>query len=228
MWLFVRYFRTIRHWELKSRDTFLKHKALRGGFVLLIMRIIIKKIRVEFEFWQWSTLLISSSVFQRLRHGRSFSLSSLSAPHNAAYHELLPCENNGLETAETGRATGQPAALCVAKPTLAWRTPPSQLFKNSPVQLWRRLQETRGCLFNPFLDPIIQSHFRGQSYWVCYWIAHAKKKGPFSPARSGNEAAVAGSSWHAAWVVFPEPRVVFRLNTVWKHCGWLARGARQS
>lgn len=93
----------------------------------------------------------------------------------------------------------------------------------------RWLQETRGCWINPLLAPITQNHFHGWSSWVRYWITRVKKKGGhFLPARSGNEAAVAWSSWHAVQVVFPEPRVVFRLNAVWKHCWWLARGARQS
>lgn len=39
----------------------------------------------------------------------------------------------------------------------------------------------------------------------CAMELHTPKKGPFSPARSGNEAAVAGSSWHAV-------RVMFSLN----------------
>lgn len=55
--------------------------------------------------------MIYTRVLQRLRHGRSFSLSFLSAPHKAPYHELLPCEHNRLETAETER---QPVSLLLS------------------------------------------------------------------------------------------------------------------
>lgn len=128
------------------------------------------------------------------------------------------------------RRSGNRSTCCFLRGqlTLIWRTPPSQLFKNRPVQHWRRLQETRACSFNPFLDPIIRFHFHGRSCWVCYGITHAKKRAIFSGAFRKWSSRRRELLARRAGYVFPEPRVVFRLNTVWKHCGWLARGARQS
>lgn len=50
------------------------------------------------------------------------------------------------------------------------------------------------------------------------------KKGPFSPARSGNEAAFAGSSWHSVRVVFPQTSCCFQaqhsVKTLWVIGEW--------
>lgn len=192
----------------------------------LCLKIIIK---VDNEPWQRSILLIYSSVLQRLRHGRSFSLSFLSAPHKAPYH-VTSSFRVSIMVWKQPRRSGNRSACCSLRGQLSliWRTPPSQLFKNCPVQHWRRLQETRACLLNPFLDPIIRFHFHGRSCWVCYGITHAKKRDIFSGAFRKWSSRRRELLARRAGYVFPEPRVVFRLNTVWKHCGWLARGARQS
>lgn len=45
------------------------------------------------------------------------------------------------------------------------------------------------------------------------WNYNCQKKGPFSPARSENEAAVAGSSWHAVRVMFSLNLMLFLGST---------------